>query len=77
MGETKTKMPPGIKSNVYLDYFVIYSKEQTGGSLAYMKDKMPHYVKMKDDSRWYPKIWQELTKPGKQQETKSELIQSR
>ena len=26
VGETKTKMPPGIKSNVYLDDIVIYSK---------------------------------------------------
>ena len=64
VGETKTKMPPGLKSNIYLDDIVIYSEEQTGGTLAYMRDKVPHYVKVKDDSRWYPKIWQEWTKPG-------------
>ena len=55
MGETKTKMPPGIKSNVYLDDIVIYSEGQTGGSLAYMSDKLHHYVEGKDNSCWYPK----------------------
>ena len=56
VGETKTKMPPGIKSNVYLDDIVIYSEGQTGGSLTYMSDKLHHYLEGKDDSRWYPKI---------------------
>ena len=49
----KMKMPPIIKSNFYLDNIVIYSKGQTGGSLAYMSDKLHHYVEGKDDSRWY------------------------
>ena len=43
---------------------VIYSKDPTGRSLTYMVDTMPHYVKMEDRSRWYPKVWQELTEPG-------------
>ena len=55
VGKTKTKMPPGIKSNVYSDNIVIYSEGQTGGSLAYMSDKLHHYVEGKDDTRWYPK----------------------
>ena len=53
--ETKLEIPPGIKSNVYLDNIVIYSGGQTGGSLAYMSDKLHHYVEGKDDTRWYPK----------------------
>ena len=56
MGEIKIKMPPGIKSNVYLDDIMIYSEGQTGGSVTYMSDKLHHYVEGKDDSRWYPKI---------------------
>merc|ERR1712240_39958 len=55
VGEMKIKMPPGIKNNVYLDNIVIYSEGQTGGSLAYMSDKLHYYVEGKDDSRWYPK----------------------
>ena len=55
MCKTKTKIPPGIKSNAYLEDIVIYSKGQTGGSLAYMSDKLHHYVEGKDDSGWYPK----------------------
>ena len=57
-------MLPGIKSNVYIDDILIYSEEQKGGSLAHMRDKVPLYLKVEDDSRWYPKIWQEWTKPG-------------
>ena len=53
MGEIK--MPPGIKSNVYLDNIVIYSEGQTGGSLVYMSDRLHHYVEGTDDSCWYPK----------------------
>ena len=45
VGETKTKMPPGIKGSVYLDNIVIYSEDPTGRSLTYMEDTVPHYVK--------------------------------
>ena len=60
----KTKMPPGIKGIVYLDEILVYSKDPTGRSLTYMEDMMPHYMKTEDGSRWYPKVRQELTKPG-------------
>ena len=60
MGETK--MPPGVKSQVYLDDIMIYSEDPTGLSLTYMEDTMPHYVRKEDGSRLYPKVWEDLTK---------------
>ena len=56
-------MPPGIKGIVYLNDILVCSKDPTGRSLSYMDDTIP-YKKAEDSSRWYPKVWQELTKPG-------------
>ena len=58
----ETKMPPGVKGQVYLDDIVIYSEDPTGRSLTYMEDTMPHYVREEDGSRLYPKVWEDLTK---------------
>ena len=66
----QTKMPPGIKNQVYLEDIVIYSKDLTGRSLTYMEDKMPHYVKTEDDIGWYPKVRQ----PKVRQESTEPMI---
>ena len=58
----KTKMPPGVKSQVYLEDIVIYSEDPTGRSLTYMQDTMPHYLREEDGSRLYPKVREDLTK---------------
>ena len=58
----KTKMPPGIKSQVYLGDIMIYSKDPTGLSLTYMEDMIPYYVRKEGGSRLYPKVWEDLTK---------------
>ena len=60
----KTKMPLRVKGIVYLDEILIYSEDPTGRSLTYIEDMMPHYRKTEDDSRWYPKVRQEMTEPG-------------
>ena len=38
----ETKMPPGIKSIIYLDNILVYSEDPTGRSLSYMDDTMPY-----------------------------------
>ena len=48
------KVPRRVKSNVYLDDIIIYSKGETEGSLSYMSQPLHHYVQGVDGC-WYPK----------------------